>query len=607
MPDDTLDLTGLPDALDRHHALLPQPEPAVTEALAALRDACERSHLAVVGPEAAGKSTLVNALVGAEVTPVSAGLPGTVAPVHVLYGPAHDPRYRVLRRTEGADPGRPGTGQRVTDRTAFEQWMLQAHNPDNEREVLRGEIELPAALLRNGLRLVDLPGIAGVSGHVAAQTERDLDGHAFSVVLVSLGRASLKGLVDIVRELRDGPRPARVAAVVFNEIDPRPLTPERLGDHLAMRRRSVAELLLPHDEDGSLGLAQASLHCLNLLAPDEAALESLRTRLLERIRRDVGDTVAHTAQYAFPVLGAALDRRRARTNDVLAGRIGREEIRRHRDEVLAGVGYRYRLAPFVPSPGGDVLATIEGATRKADWLGVEQVFLAEARRLDTLLETHKSRIMGPVMITKSEANAINTEVRAALDESRTRISAAAKPGLSRLAADLDEYAREREARFDALIPTELYRSTGRAASVGAVQVGSYHYESAGDAFEREVEDDGLVGLLGAVWYVPYHYLGGGHRGYSLREIRKSRGRISSLLLGTSEAPAEGWLARRRSLVAAARDDLVKRIGSLGDMAAERPASLTSALRRHLDRLDGAREDLAAQRKLLGPGKVRPAG
>ncbi|MFH8891974.1 dynamin family protein [Streptomyces sp. NPDC017949] len=603
MPDDTLDLAELPVALESHHALLPEPEAAVTEAVAALRNACERSHLAVLGPEGAGKSTLVNALVGAEVAPVSEGVPGTVAPVHVTYGSG--PRYRVLRRAGGQGPGRPGIEEEISDLADFEHWMLQEHNPHNESEVLRGEIELPAPLLRDGLRLVDMPGIAGVSDQVAAQTANDLDGHAFSVVLVSMGRVSLKGLVDIVRDLSTGSRPARVAAVVFNEFDRRPLTPERLRERLTMRRRSVTELLLPLDEDGSLGLAQASVHCLCLADPEQILLERLRARLLERIRRDVGDTVAVTAQYAFPVLDAALARRETRVLDVLAGRIGRDEIRRHQDEVLGGVdrgrgeqGDRRRGEPAEP----DALDRIELATRVAEWRNVEQAFLTEVQRITVFLDTVKARIFQPSTISKSVADGVTVEIQEMLDTSSRRLAVASEPGLVRLAAELEAYVGEREARFDHQVPTGLHRRAGRVASTTPLEAGRYQYRSAGDGWRQFVSQDNseIVNMAATIVFPVVHYAAGGHRGHTLNRINSLRRNVSSALAGTPQTPAERWADQRTALVAEARACVLERIESLGDMAAGRQAPMTSALRGHLNRLDGARKDLADRGRTVRP-------
>ncbi|MFF5446497.1 dynamin family protein [Streptomyces sp. NPDC012888] len=606
------DLDGLTCALERHHALLPSPEPALTDALTALRRSADQAHLAVLGPEAVGKSTLVNRLVGTDVTPESPALPGTVAPVYVRHADVDAPRYRIrLARGDGTD--QPVT-EDVEDRDAFDHWMLQQHNRDNNRGVLSGHVELSAPMLSGGLSLVDLPGLSGVSAAVSEQTERDLAGRAYSVVLVSMGRGSLRSLLDTVRELVEGPRPTRVAALVFNEADPRLLTPDRLPATLAMRRQSVTEILAPLDRDGRLGVSSAGLYCLNLLQPDAHLLEGLRERLTASVRAEVRRAAAETTRYALPVLDAALNRRSDRVAAVLSGSLHRLEIDRSADEALAGLGSRH--APAAPSSGtrpggggGDELRALEEADRDREWTEVAPVYLEEAARIARTLDEVDVPLRNGLTITKGHAKEVSDEVESALAASRKRIAEATTPGFRRLAEALDAVAREREAYFDARVPTGLHRTTAQDGKDAEVDIGNYRYRSAGEMFQGvlALENSRSFQAAAALILPSVHYLGGGHRGHLRRDLRQLRAHTSSQLLGPGGAPAPSWLNSRRELVERVRTEVTKRIEHLAGTASKRTPLMLGALALHQTRIKEARADIAAWDRRLSTLRGDPAG
>ncbi|KJK53726.1 dynamin family protein [Streptomyces sp. NRRL F-4428] len=604
-PDAEPDLAALTRALDHHHALLPQPEPALADALEALRRSADQAHLAVLGPEAVGKSTLVNQLVGTDVTPESPGLPGTVAPVYIRHADVPVPRYRV-RRT-GGEPEDTGA-EELDGRNDFDRWMLQEHNRDNALGVLSGHVELSVPMLSGGLSLVDLPGLSGVSGAVAEQTERDLAGRAFSVVLVSMGRASLRSLLDTIRELREGPRPARVAAVVFNEADGRLLTADRFPATLAMRRQSVTEILEPLDRDGRLGLASASLHCLNLLQPDAKHLADLRDRLTRSVRTEARRAAADTTRYTLPVLDAALDRRSRRVAAVLSGQVNRLEIERSADEALAGLSPQGALSSLltVGRPGSgpsDGLRAIEADRRDQDWKDVEPVYLEECARIMRTLDDIDEPLKKELLITKDRAKEVSAEVEEALAASRARIAEATSPGFRALAEALDAVAREREAFFDARVPTGLHRTAAQAGEDAEVDVGEYRYRSAGEMFEDVTSnaDNGVTLQLFAALVLPsVHYLGGGHLGHLRRGLKRFRGHASTLLMGSDGAPAPSWLDSRTALIERVRTEMVQRISHLAGTATNRTELMLGALRRHQLRIGEARTDIAHWERRLGP-------
>jgi tRNA U34 5-carboxymethylaminomethyl modifying GTPase MnmE/TrmE len=114
----------------------------------------------VVGEFKQGKSSLVNGLLGRDTCPVDDDL-ATAAITLVRYG--DEPSAVVRRRVDG---------QQVAERIGIDDldaWVTEAGNPANEKGVERVEIAVPSAILRQGLVIVDTPGMGGLgAGHAAA-------------------------------------------------------------------------------------------------------------------------------------------------------------------------------------------------------------------------------------------------------------------------------------------------------------------------------------------------------------------------------------------------------------------------------------------------------
>lgn len=111
-----------------------------------------RFLISLVGEFKRGKSTLINALLGAEV--LSAGvLPLTAVATELSYG---EPGATV----EYLD----GRGERI-EVVSVADFVTEARNPGNERGVRRVEVQGRWPLLEPGVVLVDTPGIGSVHAH----------------------------------------------------------------------------------------------------------------------------------------------------------------------------------------------------------------------------------------------------------------------------------------------------------------------------------------------------------------------------------------------------------------------------------------------------------
>jgi Dynamin family len=119
----------------------------------------------VVGEFKQGKSTLINALLGQAVCPVDDDL-ATSAITLVRYG---DQAGAVVRRkAESGNPGDPPVIENISIADVH-QFVSEIGNPGNHKQVERVEIVVPSPLLKQGLVIVDTPGMGGLgAGHAAA-------------------------------------------------------------------------------------------------------------------------------------------------------------------------------------------------------------------------------------------------------------------------------------------------------------------------------------------------------------------------------------------------------------------------------------------------------
>lgn len=129
--------------------------------------------IGVFGESSTGKSSLLNCILGATLLPVSA-MPTTVVPVQIDYGP------RECGTVDFADA--------ISER--FERGRLaefvDAHaNAQNRRHVTRIQFNTPAAMLKRGVTLLDVPGSSRASGHMSLPDPALIFRCDLAVVLIS--------------------------------------------------------------------------------------------------------------------------------------------------------------------------------------------------------------------------------------------------------------------------------------------------------------------------------------------------------------------------------------------------------------------------------------
>jgi GTP-binding protein EngB required for normal cell division len=146
-------------------------------------------HLVVAGEFKRGKSTLINALLGADLLPT-----GVVPLTSVVTLLRHEDSPAVHVRFDNGE-------QRIVPVEALADYVTERGNPENARRVSEVVVGFPSPWLRGGLRLVDTPGVGSVHGHNSDVTRRFLPMADAVIFVVSadqpLGRNELDFLEQV--------------------------------------------------------------------------------------------------------------------------------------------------------------------------------------------------------------------------------------------------------------------------------------------------------------------------------------------------------------------------------------------------------------------------
>lgn len=152
-----------------------------------------RFFVACLGQFKRGKSTLLNALLGVEVLPVGV-VPVTAVVTALRYGANLRARVRV-----GSEDWRD-----ISPET-LDEYVAEAKNPENAKDVRAVEVFVPSALLCSGLCLVDTPGVGSVfTGNTEAT--KDFVPHIDAALVVlgadpPIAKAELDLVAEVAKEV----------------------------------------------------------------------------------------------------------------------------------------------------------------------------------------------------------------------------------------------------------------------------------------------------------------------------------------------------------------------------------------------------------------------
>jgi len=275
------------------------------EHLVALRERLDegRFHLAVLGQFKRGKSTLLNALLGEPVLPTSV-VPLTAIPTFVRAGDTVEVRVQFEddRPAEVAHPdGAAGLAGFLA------RFVTEEGNPKNRRGVSFVEVSHPAPILREGVVLIDTPGIGSTFRHNTEATLNFLSQCDAALFLVSADPPITEVEVAFLKEVR-----SKVARLFFilNKVD-------YLGDGdreaaLAFFRGVLAD---------QVGIAGARVFCVSAKAAlsarsrgddanwEQSGLAAVEEHLVEFLAREKAQTLCDAlSRKTAAVLGQALMR-----------------------------------------------------------------------------------------------------------------------------------------------------------------------------------------------------------------------------------------------------------------------------------------------------------
>jgi GTP-binding protein EngB required for normal cell division len=155
-------------------------------------------EIALFGRVSSGKSSLLNYIVQSDVLPVGVN-PITAVPTRLAYGT--EPKLSVWfahKSSEQVDIGR------------LPEFVTEEFNPANSKHVIRITIELPSARLRDGVVLVDTPGLGSLATAGAVETLAYLPRCDLGVVLIDAGSTLTEDDLGTIQALYEAGVPASV-------------------------------------------------------------------------------------------------------------------------------------------------------------------------------------------------------------------------------------------------------------------------------------------------------------------------------------------------------------------------------------------------------------
>jgi GTPase SAR1 family protein len=256
-------LSALPALLDEAAAI-----PGMAAQPLALLRGKVRAHafnLVVCGEFKRGKSSLINALLGAEVLP-TAVVPLTS--VVTLLSHAASRSVDVV-----FDSGE----QRTVTPDGLPDYVTERGNPGNAKGVREVAVAWPAPWLAGGVRLVDTPGIGSVHQHNTELTRQYLPEADAVIFVASVDQPLSRNELDFLAEIRAH---AGKVFCLLNKIDH--LTEAELAESTAFATQALREVL---GEDIPVFPVSARLALQGRLTNDATLLERSRLPAFDAVLR----------------------------------------------------------------------------------------------------------------------------------------------------------------------------------------------------------------------------------------------------------------------------------------------------------------------------------
>jgi len=157
----------------------------------------ERFHLAVLGQFKRGKSTFLNALIGAKVLPSSV-VPLTAIPTFLKTSDRLEISVTFQNgKTERIDASSPDEARQV-----LEEYVTEEKNPKNEKAVSQVEVAIPSSILGRSVVLIDTPGIGSTFKHNTEATLNFLAECDAALFMVSADPPITEVEIEFLKEVK---------------------------------------------------------------------------------------------------------------------------------------------------------------------------------------------------------------------------------------------------------------------------------------------------------------------------------------------------------------------------------------------------------------------
>jgi len=148
-------------------------------------------NLVVVGQFKRGKTCLINALLGADILPVSV-VPLTSVITVIVYGKTLSARVFFKRGNIAHIPVE-----------SLADYVTETGNPKNEKEVSEVVVLYPSPYLKGGVRLVDTPGVGSVYVHNTDVAYRCLPKSDAALFLLSVDQPVGEAEIEFLKDVRE--------------------------------------------------------------------------------------------------------------------------------------------------------------------------------------------------------------------------------------------------------------------------------------------------------------------------------------------------------------------------------------------------------------------
>ncbi len=185
-------------------------------------------NLVVVGQFKRGKTCLINALLGAGILPTSV-VPLTSIVTVLTYGETLDAKVFF---NDG----------RILDIpvASLQEYVTESGNPRNEKEVREVVVLYPSPYLKDGVRLVDTPGVGSVYSHNTDVAYRYLPKSDAALFLMSIDQPVSSAEIDFLNDVREY---ADRIFFLLNKIDYLPA--EEVGRALSFAKETLEQIMGP--------------------------------------------------------------------------------------------------------------------------------------------------------------------------------------------------------------------------------------------------------------------------------------------------------------------------------------------------------------------------